>query len=76
MKRIDVTPNVTLSPAKQVPNMTNALTVSWTGLIGGPNVVYRITIKFTPPGHPSQTLQRDVTLLDSTSVYFDTNPFQ
>jgi prepilin-type N-terminal cleavage/methylation domain-containing protein len=76
VKRIDVTPNVTLSPAKQVPNMTNALTVSWTGLIGGPNVVYRVTIKFTPPGHPSQTLQRDVTLLDSTSVYFDTNPFQ
>jgi type II secretory pathway pseudopilin PulG len=76
VKRIDVTPNVTQSPAKQVPNMTNALTVSWTGLIGGPNVVYRITIKFRPPGYASQTLTRDVTLVDSTSVYFDTNPYQ
>ena len=53
---------------------TNALTVSWTGLIGGPDVVYRITIKFKPPGYSTETLTRDVTLLDSTSVYFDTNP--
>ena len=58
------------------PTPSNALTCSWTPLIGGPNVVYRVTIKFTPPGHSTQTLTRDVTLIDSTSVYFDTNPYQ
>ena len=74
--RTDVTPNVTPPPTVQVPDTTNALTVSWTGLIGGPNVVYRVTIKFKPPGYAAQTLTRDVTLIDSTSIYFDTNPYQ
>jgi hypothetical protein len=74
--RIDCTPNVALIPTKQVPNATNALTCSWSPLVGGPNVVYRVTIKFTPPGYSLETLTRDVTLLDSTSVYFDTNPHQ
>jgi prepilin-type N-terminal cleavage/methylation domain-containing protein len=72
--RTDITPNVALSPTMQVPKASNALTVSWTGLIGGPDVVYRITIKFKPPGYSTETLTRDVTLIDSTSVYFDTNP--
>jgi prepilin-type N-terminal cleavage/methylation domain-containing protein len=74
--RIDITPNVALTPTMQVPSVSNALTVSWTGLVGGPNVVYRITIKYTPPGHATITSTRDVTMIDSTSVYFDTNPYQ
>jgi prepilin-type N-terminal cleavage/methylation domain-containing protein len=74
--RIDVTPNTVPPPTMQVPTVTNALTVSWTGLIGGPDVIYRVTIKFKPPGYSTMTLTRDVTLLDSTSVYFDTNPYQ
>ena len=60
----------------QVPNATNALTCYWSPLIGGPNVVYRVSIRFTPPGYSTRTLTRDVTLLDSTSIYFDTNPYQ
>ena len=74
--RTDVTPNVTPPPTMQVPNATNALTCSWYPLVGGPDVVYRITIKFKPPGYSLETLTRDVTLIDSTSVYFDTNPHQ
>ncbi len=74
--RIDVTPNVALTPTMQVPNAMNGLTCSWTGLIGGPNVVYRVTIKCTPPGHSQLTFTKDVTMIDSTSVYFDTNPYQ
>jgi prepilin-type N-terminal cleavage/methylation domain-containing protein len=74
--RTDVTPNVSVLPTMQVPNATNALTCSWYPLVGGPDVVYRITIKFRPPGYSTMTLTRDVTLLDSTSVYFDTNPYQ
>jgi prepilin-type N-terminal cleavage/methylation domain-containing protein len=74
--RTDITPNVGLSPLMQVPNSTNGLTCSWTGLVGGPNVIYRITIKYTPPGYSLMTLTRDVNLIDSTSVYFDTNPYQ
>jgi prepilin-type N-terminal cleavage/methylation domain-containing protein len=74
--RIDVTPNIIPPPTKQIPNATNALTCSWYPLVGGPDVVYRITIKFKPPGYSLETLTRDVTLIDSTSVYFDTNPHQ
>ena len=74
--RTDVTPNVTPPPTMQVPKASNALTCSWTSLIGGPDVVYRVTIKFKPPGYASQTLTRNVTLIDSTSIYFDTNPYQ
>jgi len=74
--RTDVTPNVTPPPTMQVPNATNALTCSWYPLVGGPDVVYRITIKFKPPGYSLETLTRNVTLIDSTSVYFDTNPHQ
>lgn len=74
--RIDVTPNIIPPPTMQIPDATNALTCSWAPLVGGPDVVYRITIKFTPPGHSLMQLTRDVTLIDSTSVYFDTNPYQ
>jgi prepilin-type N-terminal cleavage/methylation domain-containing protein len=74
--RIDNGYNQTQTPSPQFPNATNALSVSWSPLIGGPNVVYRITIKFTPPGHSLMTLTKDVTLIDTTSVFFDTNPYQ
>jgi type II secretory pathway pseudopilin PulG len=74
--RIDNGYNQTQTPAKQVPNASNALSVSWYPLIGGPNVVYRITLKCTPPGYSIMTMTKDVTLVDSTSVYFDTNPYQ
>ncbi len=74
--RTDVTPNVTPPPTMQVPNAMNALTCSWYPLVGGPDVVYHVTIKFTPPGYSLMTLTKDVTLSDDTSVYFDTNPYQ
>ena len=74
--RIDNGYNQTQSPSPQIPDSTNALSVSWSGLIGGPNVVYRVTIKFTPPGYSARTLTKDVTLIDTTSVFFDTNPYQ
>ena len=44
--RTDVTPNVTPPPTKQVPNASNGLTVTWT-LVGGPDVVYHVTVYFT-----------------------------
>jgi len=74
--RIDVTPNIIPPPPQQIPDATNALTCSWFPLVGGPDVVYRVTVKFTPPRHSLMTLSRDVTLIDSQSVYFDTNPYQ
>ena len=73
--RIDNGYNQTQLPSPQIPDSTNALSVSWSPLIGGPNVVYRVTIKFTPPGHSLTTLTKDVTMIDTTSVYFDTDPY-
>jgi prepilin-type N-terminal cleavage/methylation domain-containing protein len=73
--RIDNGYNQTQSPSPQVPNATNALSVSWSPLIGGPNVVYRVTLKCTPPGYSIRTMTKDVTLIDTTSVYFDTDPY-
>ena len=73
--RIDNGYNQTQLPSPQVPDATNALSVSWSALIGGPNVIYRVTIKFTPPGHSLTTLTKDVTMIDTTSVYFDTDPY-
>jgi type II secretory pathway pseudopilin PulG len=73
--RIDNGYNQTQSPSLQIPDITNALTVRWYPLIGGPNVVYRVTVKANPAGHLGYTLTKDVTLLDSTPVYFDTDPF-
>ena len=73
--RIDNGYNQTQSPSPQIPDSTNALSVSWSPLIGGPNVVYRVTIKFTPPGHSLTTLTKDVTMINTTSVYFDTDPY-
>ena len=74
--RIDNGYNQTQSPSQQVPNATNALSVSWSNLIGGPNVVYRVTLKCRPPGYSIMTMTKDVTLIDTTSVFFDTNPYQ
>jgi type II secretory pathway pseudopilin PulG len=74
--RIDVTPNVAQTPTSQVPNATNALSVSWSPLIGGPDVKYRITLKCRPPGYSIMTMTRDVTLVDTMSVFFDTNPYK
>jgi prepilin-type N-terminal cleavage/methylation domain-containing protein len=74
--RTDITPNVAMSPAMQVPNATNGKTVSWTGLVGGPDVTYLVTVTFTPPGYSRQSLTRIVNLIGSTPIYFDTNPYQ
>ena len=74
--RTDISPNTIPPPTMQIPDATSGLTCSWTNLIGGPDVHYLITIKFTPPDHSSLTLTKDVPLIDSTSVYFDTNPYQ
>jgi prepilin-type N-terminal cleavage/methylation domain-containing protein len=74
--RTDITPNEPMSPAKQVPDATNGKTVSWTGLVGGPNVTYLVTVTFKPPGYSTQSLTRIVNLIGSTPIYFDTNPYQ
>jgi prepilin-type N-terminal cleavage/methylation domain-containing protein len=73
--RIDNGYNQTQLPSPQIPDITNALTVRWYPLIGGPNVVYRVTVKANPAGHAGYMLTKDVTLIDSTPVYFDTDPF-
>ena len=74
--RTDSGYNQTQSPAKQVPDATNGLTVSWTGLVGGPDVTYLVTVTFTPPGYSKMSLTRIVTMVGSTPIYFDTNPNQ
>jgi prepilin-type N-terminal cleavage/methylation domain-containing protein len=73
--RTDVTPKVTQTPAKQIPNTTNGLTVTWSNLIGGPNVVYRVTVYFQVPGYSAESKYTDVTLFDSMPIFFDTNPY-
>jgi prepilin-type N-terminal cleavage/methylation domain-containing protein len=74
--RTDITPNVTILPAIQVPDATNGKTVSWTGLVGGSQITYLVTVTFTPPGYAKQSLTRLVELIGSTPIYFDTNPYQ
>jgi len=62
-------------PVKQIPNNTNGLTVTWTPLVGGPDVVYRVTVYFQVSGHSAESKYTDVHLIDSTPVYFDTDPY-
>jgi prepilin-type N-terminal cleavage/methylation domain-containing protein len=69
--RTDVTPNVLQVPNVQIPTGANGLQVAWTGLVGGPNVVYHVVVNFKLNG---TTRQHDayVTLTDDTPIYFDT----
>lgn len=73
--RTDVTPKVTPPPAKQIPNTTNGLSVTWSNLIGGPDVIYRVTVYFQVPGHSAESKYTDVNLFDSMPIFFDTNPY-
>jgi Tfp pilus assembly protein PilV len=73
--RTDVTPNIVQSP-KQIPNLSNGLSVYWTGLVGGPSVKYKITVYFQVPGHSAESKSVTITMLDDYPVYFDTNPYQ
>ena len=48
--RTDIVPNVVPPPTMQVPNATNGLTCSWNLLVGGPDVIYRVTIEIQAAG--------------------------
>ncbi|HEY5471664.1 MAG TPA: prepilin-type N-terminal cleavage/methylation domain-containing protein [Candidatus Limnocylindrales bacterium] len=74
--RTDVTPTVVQSPAKQIPNATNGLTVTWTGLVGGPDATYKVTVYYQVPGYSAESKNVTVTLIDDYPIYFDTNPYQ
>jgi Tfp pilus assembly protein PilV len=79
--RTDVTPNQAQSPAKQYPNDANGRSVTWTGLVGGPNVTYRVTVYFQVPGHSAESKTWNspaapAGFMDNWPVYFDTNPYQ
>ena len=73
--RTDITPNVTLTPAKQIPNTANGLHVTWTNLVGGPDVMYKVTVYFQVSGHSAESKTTTVNLLDSYPVFFDTDPY-
>jgi prepilin-type N-terminal cleavage/methylation domain-containing protein len=64
-----------MTPSPQIPNMTNGLTRSWTGLVGGPSVVYRLTVNFKVSVYSAESKYTDVSLIDDTPVYFDTDPY-
>jgi prepilin-type N-terminal cleavage/methylation domain-containing protein len=71
VKRIDVTPNVAQTPAVQYPTAVSP--VSWSGLAGGPNVIYRVTC-YCKPGNQVLTMTADVNLESDYTLYFDTDP--
>lgn len=79
--RTDSGYNLTMNPAFQVPDATNGLTCSWVGLVGGPDVMYTVTVTFKAPReldgttHPTEQKSTVVNLIDDTPIYFDTNPY-
>jgi prepilin-type N-terminal cleavage/methylation domain-containing protein len=73
--RTDVTPNTTMTPTKQIPNAANGMHVTWTNLVGGPDVFYKITVYFQVSGHSAESKTTTINLVDSYPVFFDTDPY-
>ena len=69
--RTDCTPNVLQVPNVQIPTAANGLQVAWTGLAGGPNIIYHVIVHFTLNGKAT-THDSYVTLTDDTPIFFDT----
>ncbi len=69
--RTDCTPNVLQVPNLQIPTAANGLQVAWTGLAGGPNIIYHVVVHFTLSGKAT-THDTYVTLTGDTPIFFDT----